>query len=339
MGSTANKLKSEVRDWYRRHGIPLDTPQLIALSGGADSMALVYTLKELLLMSGSGTDTLWTAYFNHNLRPEKELEKETALIASAVTSWGLKLIVGQADPGEIEKRARETKSSLEDTARDFRYRFLESTREEKGCRYIVLAHHGNDQAETMVTRFFQGAGMAGLKGILPVTGDRRIRPLLSFPKKELLRCLVEEGVPWSEDSTNKDRDILRNHLRDGLIPEIDRVFPGYETSLVYLSEKITRYDNFLSRQGESIIWEEDDRGFHLPGGVFQRLDPALREYALYRIIDRLLQGERLSGGKGRRVPYRYLRPLLEEPLPDRLELSGHGLQISLNRDGLFISRS
>ena len=338
MGSITNRLKEGVRDWYFRQGIPVSSPQLIALSGGADSMALLYILTELCRMSGTGVGNLCAAYYDHNIRSRDELEREIDMIRKRTGEWGIALYLGQAGPGELKERSVREKRSLEDTAREARYEFLERLREETGSSYIVLAHHGNDQAETMITRFFQGAGMAGLKGIDPVAGDR-IRPLLSFPKIELIGCLKENGLNWSEDSTNRDGTILRNKLRAGLLPELDRAFPGYETSLINLSEKAARCDDYLSRKGRSVPWVESDGSFGMPCSVFSEIDPAVREYALYHVFDLLLMGTRLSGGKGRRIPYRFIRPLLQKQLAERLTVSGHGLLITVRKERITIARN
>ena len=336
MGSTANRLKSGVREWYRQKQIPLDTPQLVALSGGADSMALLYILKELAHMSGRTADYLAAAYFNHNLRSSEELEREMDLIKETADGWKIPLVIGEAGPGELQESARREKRSLEDSAREARYRFLEETLSRGGKKYIVLAHHADDQAETMISRFFQGSGMAGLCGIEPVRGSR-LRPLLAYPKEELVRCLTEESLPWSEDSTNRDSRILRNSLRDSLMPAIGRTFPGYESSLTLLAEKIARYDSCLSRRGREVAWIEGEGCFSIDRDDFLQLDPAVREYALFHVIDSLLRGMRLTGGKGRRLPYRFIRPLLERAVPARMNLSGHGIRIVLDKKSLILS--
>jgi tRNA(Ile)-lysidine synthase len=336
MGSTANKLKEGVRYWYESHGIPLNSPQVIAFSGGADSVALLYTLKELGRMRLSSTEHLTVAYYNHKLRSSKELEKEIAFIQDITTLWGVELVIGSALEGELAAQSMTEKRSLEDVARDARYAFLEALLSQRGANYLVLAHHGNDQAETMITRYFQGSGLAGLSGIQPVQGNR-IRPLLPYRKKELISCLKEEGISWSEDSTNCDKAILRNDLRQSLIPEIESTFPGFESSLIFLSEKLSRYDDCLSKLGEELSWKTGNKCYFIRADDFFKEPAAVREYSLYYIIDKLRKGLKLSGGKGRRFPYRFIRPLLEEITPSNLRLDGHGLMIEVKKNRLTIS--
>ncbi len=337
MGSTANRLKAGVRSFYHTRGIALDTPQIIALSGGADSVALLYILGEVLRMAGVSPACLTAAYYNHHLRPEGELAREMGLISELTGRWGVGLVIGEEKGEGLLRRAEREKRSLEDTAREARYAFLEGVREERGAPFLVLAHHGGDQAETMVTRFFQGSRLSGLSGIRPVQGNR-LRPLLPFPKETLVRCLVEEGIPWSEDSTNGDGEILRNSLRGGLLKSIAGEFPGYESTLSALAEKISRYDRFLEGLGRSQPWRREGDRLCLNLDLFLDLDPAVREYTLYYAIDELLAGSRLSGGKGRRFPYRFLLPLLENRPLDCLPLRGHGLFIDRERDSLVIGR-
>ncbi|MDC7224248.1 MAG: tRNA lysidine(34) synthetase TilS [Spirochaetales bacterium] len=336
MGSTANRLKEGVRRWYISQAIPLDTPQLIAFSGGADSVALLYLLKELARMGAHSTDHLTIAYFNHNLRPVQELEQEICHIRETAEKWRVRVLMGEASRGELEERAVREKRSLEDVAREGRYKFLEKILEERGLVYLVLAHHANDQAETMISRYFQGSGLSGLSGIQPVQGNR-LRPLLAYPKSQLVQCLREEGISWSEDSTNGDRTLLRNDLRQGLIPQLEETFPGFENSLSALSEKLSRYDHCLNRLSRELVWAEGENQFSIDRNLFFLADPALREYSLFRTIDRVKKGCRLSGGKGRRMPYRFIRPLLEISAPPRLNLEGHGLRISLDKKTLTVA--
>ncbi|MBN2627530.1 MAG: tRNA lysidine(34) synthetase TilS [Spirochaetales bacterium] len=326
MGSTASRLKEEVRKCYFRWGIPWNTPQIIAFSGGADSVALLYLLKEILSMEGVPVQTLTAAYYNHKFRPSPELEREMENNRRLCREWGVPLVIGEAEKDSLKEQALREKRSLEDTAREARYAFLEEVREEKKASHIVLAHHGDDQSETMISRFFQGSGLAGLGGIHSRQGDR-LRPLLSFSKKELIRCLETEGIPWSEDSTNGDESIQRNSLRSGFIQAVAGEFPGYLTSLTNLSEKLHRYHRFLENLGNTQPWRSGEGRMTLDRGVFLSLDPAVREYTLYYAIDRLLAGQRLTGGKGRRLPYRFIRPLLGENPFAGLPLAGHGMRL------------
>ncbi|MDC7221945.1 MAG: tRNA lysidine(34) synthetase TilS [Spirochaetales bacterium] len=337
MGSTSNRLKEGVRRWYGSRQLSLDSRQLVAFSGGADSTALLFILSELYRMAGLPLSQLKAAYLNHNIRSSAELENEIAMLKKNTEKFGVELIIASVSEGELDERARNEKRSLEDVAREARYDFFERLIREEDFDYLVLAHHGNDQAETMVTRYFQGSGFSGLGGIRPVQG-KRIRPLLSYPKAELVACLEEENITWSEDSTNGDNQILRNDLRSSLMPRIEKTFPGYERSLNQLSEKIFRYEECLAEMGDRLPWVFEADHCHMDRELFLGAHPAIREFSLYSAIDRLLQGIRLSGGKGRRVPYRFIRPLLEKEAPRTLNLQGHALSISLNQDKIVLKR-
>lgn len=329
MKSIAKRLRGEIFKFYKENNLSLNSPQLVALSGGSDSVALTALLRPICpLLQG--------AYFNHGLRKEVELKEEISFLRNFSATLNLPLHIGESPRGKLKKEAQNSKSSLEDIARIARYEFLDSVMENQKLSYLVLAHHGDDQAETLVSRFFQGSGPAGLSGIKAVNGSR-IRPLLNFSKQDILSFLKEEELTWSEDKTNREDIFQRNRIRLNLIPQLKEVFPGINRSLPYLAEKMTRIDNYLKENAKDIRWINNSEGLSMDLFQFNSLHPALREYIILQALDKLLKGTLLPQGKGRRVPYRFIRPLLSGNIVRSFHLSGHGLIICVKEENLYIS--
>ena len=215
------KLSERVLWTVRRHAlIARGGRVVVALSGGADSVALVHLLREL---QGLGELTLaGLAHLNHQLRGV-EAEEDEAFCGAMAADLGLPLHVGRAD---VRALAREQGRSVEDAARAVRYAFLEEAADHLIADAIAVAHSLDDQAETFLLRLIRGSGPRGLAGILPRAG-RVVRPLIEIPRADLRQYVEERQLAWREDATNDDLGIPRNRVRHELIPYLEREFsPG-----------------------------------------------------------------------------------------------------------------
>jgi tRNA(Ile)-lysidine synthase len=182
-----------------------------AVSGGADSVALAHLLAEL---SNAGALTLvGLAHLDHQLRGE-ESDRDREFCAALAASLDVPCDLERAD---VRAEAARRGESIELTARDARYEFLEGARTRLGADWVAVAHTRDDQAETVLLRLLRGAGTRGLAAILP-SRDRVIRPLIDLRRSEIVGYLEGHGYPWVEDSTNRDRRILRNWVRHELLP-------------------------------------------------------------------------------------------------------------------------
>lgn len=189
----------------------------VAVSGGADSVAMLRLLLELRAELGV---VLCVVHFNHKLRGRAS-EKDEAFVARLAEEFGLTLHVGHADVG---KKARQEKRNLEDAARRARYAFFRRLTESGLVDFVATAHTADDQAETVLAHILRGTGLAGLGGIHPVTSDRIIRPLLETRRSDLRKHLREKKQSWREDATNQDTSRQRARMRKRLLPLLEKEF-------------------------------------------------------------------------------------------------------------------
>lgn len=200
---------------------------LLGLSGGRDSVCLLH----LLLVSGH---RVVAAHLNHHLRG-KESDGDEKFVRHLCKNWGVPLVIGSV---KVATKAKRYHLSLEEAARIARYRFLEQVAKKKKINTILVAHHQNDQAETVLLKVLQGArhlcGMA-LKRPLPrLNWEKKIatyekfqrlfliRPLLNSPASEIAIYIQQNSLAFREDSSNHDLSYPRNWIRHYLLPSIEK---------------------------------------------------------------------------------------------------------------------
>lgn len=207
-------------------------PLLVAVSGGADSLALLHTLHEFGY-------PLVCATFNHQLRPEAA--DEVAHVQQIAQSLGIPFVTNSVD---VAAYAGTEGLSTEEAARVLRYRFLFREARNLGAQAIATGHTADDQAETVLMHFLRGAGLAGLKGmparvvlpifdIVPQGGDEipLVRPLLDWQRADTEAYCREHGLSPIYDPTNRDTAYFRNRLRHELIPTLEGYNPRIRQAL------------------------------------------------------------------------------------------------------------
>ena len=220
---------------------------LVAVSGGPDSVALLYLL--LQVRDSLGVE-LQAAHLNHKLRGE-ESENDARFVAELCAENGLTLHSRGVDVPALHQREG---GSLEALARRERYGFLEEARAVAGARWIVTGHHADDQAETFLLNMIRGAGPRGLGGMLPVGPGSMCRPLLDVWREEIEDYLEDEGIGYRLDSSNADLSLTRNRVRGLLVPLLDQEFgSGVLPVLVRESQLMSDLDDFLTREGERVL--------------------------------------------------------------------------------------
>ena len=199
-------------------GVSASDSVLIALSGGADSVALL--LECIRLKSEGALRSIAAAHLNHGIR-ETEADRDETFCRDLCHALGVPFFARKAD---VRKIAEENGLSLETAARDVRYAFLEEMRRQNGFSCIATAHHANDQAETVLLHLLRGSGTDGLCGMRYRNGHI-VRPLLDRSKEELLAYLSERGQSFCIDSTNAKTDAARNRVRHELLPLMESMGP------------------------------------------------------------------------------------------------------------------
>ena len=241
---------AKVESYIEKNKLLPATPLVVGCSGGADSMALLFVLKKICDRSYPETQIL-VAHVHHGIRDEADQDEKA--VSDFCEKLGVPLEVCHADVPAISK---ETKMSLESAGRKARYDFFSSLCGENGR--VAVAHHMEDQAESIAMHIFRGSGMEGLVGMRPQNG-RIIRPFLGLHKEEILSFCEKEGIPYCLDATNDDPRYERNAWRTVLFPKI-RENTGREpvAALTSLSEHVAAENAYLDELAEKALLEVTD---------------------------------------------------------------------------------
>ena len=207
---------------------------LIALSGGSDSVALTFILRDLAPTANFTIAGL--AHFNHRLRPTAD--RDDAFCRALAERVGLTITVGDLD---VRAYAEAEGLSIEEAARRARYAFLHRAAADLDAAHIAVGHTRDDQAETFLLKLIRGAGLAGLAGIYPRRGSV-VRPLLEVSRSELRDYLKGKGECWVDDESNMALDNPRNRVRHRVIPELDAAYGGPTTPSIARSAGLARED-------------------------------------------------------------------------------------------------
>jgi len=308
---TPSAIRATVRDYIRAHRIFAPGPVLAAVSGGADSTALLLILADLAEELGL---VIHVAHFDHRTRPKQSAE-DADFVAKLANRVGAPIRVGRAD--------KPTKT--EDAARIARYGFLRRAAAEIGAAAIATGHTRDDQAETVLLHLARGSGLAGLAAMRPVR-EGIARPLLAIGREDTLAVCRAARIRPRSDPTNRSLRFARNRVRLKVIPELAKINPRVSEAVARLADAAaqiqtdddlaTRQELAEARQGDAIritdlessvriralalAWrdatgrvlgarhrdaldeltstEEGSRSLDLPGGR------AIREYGVVRIV-------------------------------------------------------
>lgn len=248
---------------------------LVAVSGGPDSLGLLYFLKTMAQKEGL---RLGCCCVNHHLRPEAG--EEAAHVETIAKSLDIPFYLRHVD---VKKAQQEGKGSLETVARELRYEALRQVKGEGNFQWIAVAHHADDQAETILFHLLRGSGSRGLSGIQPKRGDL-IRPFLEVTKKEIEEFLQTFSCKACHDATNDIPDTSRNKIRLRLLPKLLSYNPNLVASLGHTAAILREEDKYLQDLARAWLqrWAQVSRGGCrlLPRKELQQLPLALARRVL-----------------------------------------------------------
>jgi len=305
---------------------------LIAVSGGADSLALA----ELLINSRRRFNLeLAISHFEHGLRGKDSLD-DAAFVKAFAEGRGIKFIGGQ---GGVKAFATENKISVETAARILRYEFLSKVKGDLNFNAIALAHHADDQAETILMRLLRGATSEGLSAMKFKTFSAEygllIRPLLRFRKLELENFCREKNLSPRLDKTNFEANATRNKVRLELIPTLEKFNPALVETLCRLGEVSAEESDFISAQAEK-IFPVVVNGRCIVRKEFLKLHPALQRVIIKKFLAKVTGSVKDFGF----IHFEGVRKVLvndlsgvELPKNLRADLRKGKLHINFNRKG------
>lgn len=289
---------------------------IAAISGGPDSAALAHILlkikKELNL-------SIVLAHLNHGMRG-KESDQDEKFVKKLAKKWGVL----------IEAKKLDQKPKNENEARIARYAFLEAIRKKHNANKIALAHHADDQAETVLLHFLRGTGIKGLSGMQMKNG-KIIRPLLFCPKNEILAYLRENNLKYRADSSNHNKKYTRNKIRLELLPLLEKEYnPQIRKSLINLAQIASETQKYLEDNAKNFIEPIKDA---IPLAAWKNLPKILK-------IEVLKQMVKMKKGNLESIYSAHLREItemLESSHGNKKKNLPNGLQILKKNGKIFMT--
>jgi tRNA(Ile)-lysidine synthase len=339
----------------QHHLLPEEGTVIVAVSGGADSLCLLHLLH---CLCGSGKRypavSLQVAHLNHQLRGEASAQ-DAAAVAALARDWCLPVTIGCAD---VPALARQERRSIEEMARIARYCFLRDLAQQINATSIAIAHHRDDQVETLLLHWLRGGGLASMVGLQPRQQDL-IRPLLCVSRVDThAYCARHQLVPL-DDASNSDTRFLRNRIRHELLPLLTEVNPGYGNTLLRNAEAMQVDLAWIETQVDAhwsqvVSYVDEDR-IHFSLQPLQALPLSLQRHLLrrasallcsgqsplevrhYQLIEQLLQRERTNAPLTLHLPQRlHLTKLMNTLVLERVRVDGdRGVQYHADEEVLL----
>lgn len=291
--SLACKLRREMWKALRQPGALDNSAALVvAVSGGADSVALLHALH---CLQGQLGITLHVASLDHGIRGEAGA-RDLAFVAALAADWRLSCTVDAVD---VPLLAREWGVGIEAAGRRARYDFLAQVAKRLDIACVAVAHHAEDQAETLLMHIARGSGLRGLRGMRPVStlpghsDIRLLRPLLGCSRADIEAYCAQHKLTYCTDASNSDTRYRRNFIRSEIIPRLQTLNPAVVGALQRLSESAAVDDDYLRRQfvqvAQSTIKQSPDN-WRISKAAYFSLHVALRRRFLLAAVEKLAHG-------------------------------------------------
>lgn len=327
------RLEKRFEETVARHGLIVRGDSvLVAVSGGPDSVALLHLLAE---RAAAWQLRLGVAHLDHGLREESARDADFV----GRLAEGLELPL-HTERVEVRGLQRRWQLSIEAAGRKARYRFFRQTADRCGFNKVALAHHADDNAETLLLNLLRGSGRLGLGGMPPMRAGCFIRPLIRAERTDIQDYLRRRNLPALADASNRDNDFLRNRIRNQLIPLLERAYqPGVRAVLRRSAEALRDEEEWIESLIRPLLEQARVAGppgqLTLDAGALRGLAPAVQR----RVVR---AGLGLAQGDLRRIAFVHIEGILS--LVHRpgyggpLHLPG-GLRVERRENTLTIGRS
>ncbi len=275
-------MLERIRAFIREYQMIEPGGKIVAgISGGPDSVCLLFLLKSLCREMDA---KLYAVHVNHGLRGREACDDET-FVRKLCAREGISLRVFFSD---VRARSKKDRMSLEEAGRICRYEAFREEAARLGGARIAVAHHADDQAETVLFRLFRGTGLRGLCGMEPVRNGI-IRPLLIVRRDEILHWLKAQGIEWRTDSSNESPDYARNRIRNELLTYVSANINAQAVRHVAeTAEELLETERYLEKKTEEAfrlcVRQEEDGCFLFETG-FQKLEAVIQGRLLRRCLD------------------------------------------------------
>ncbi len=269
---------------------------VVAVSGGADSMALLHIMVQLRSHFGL---QLHVASLHHGIRGQAA-QDDLDFVQQTAEQWQLPYTLGQAD---VPRLAKDSGMGIEAAARQARYDFLAQVARQTQSERVAVAHHAKDQAETILMHIIRGSGLNGLRGMRPIAAMPShpdiilIRPLLEMPREDLESYCAAHELHFRHDDSNDDISLQRNFIRHEVLSRLQQVNPGVVSALTRLADSASVDDAYLSSQFEAAVMPRvsvGDDGWCISREVYAQLHLAMQRRLLREAFRQLGGGLTLN---------------------------------------------
>lgn len=309
-----NKMQDKVFSYIDRKQMLMPGMEvLVGFSGGADSTALLLLLKEY---GGKHEIGVRAVHVHHGIRGASA-DRDQAFCAKFCQDRGIPLRIYRRD---VPAYAAAHRMGLEEAGREVRYGIFSRCLEDGFGERVALAHHQNDQAETMLFRLARGTGLRGLCGMEPVRLPY-IRPLLCVTKQEVTDWLISRNISWVEDGSNEEVEYARNRIRKTILAPMEEAWPGTVGRIAGTAELLRETENYLDYE-RNRAWnryaKEINNDYAIDLQAFTDLHPAMQKLVLRKGMEMLTGGKDLEA-----VHVEQLLQLVHGKRGGRTDLPGH----------------
>ncbi len=264
----------EVLDYIKKHNLIKPGEVIgVACSGGVDSICLLHYLNSI---KNDLDCEIVAVNVDHGIRANSALDTE--FVMQFCKDHGIRAYKFK---GEAVKVSKEEGLTLEQAARKVRYGVFETLISRGLADKIALAHHQQDQAETVLLNILRGAGLNGARGMEPMRDGIYIRPFLATPKEEIMAYMDENSLEFVQDETNADTTYSRNYIRNIVMPTLRKKFKGVDKNLVNFANICAKDDNYIKSQIDLSTLIVDKDTIKVPLTYFYQAEPVLNRVLMY----------------------------------------------------------